>query len=315
MADQTLKDLPYDSIVLEISSGPAKGRTFSLKAGENIIGRAAEAEVQLEDNAVSRQHTAITVEGEDIKVQDMGSAQGTVLNGRLLMGADFLFDNDEIRVGPYTLRISIVRQESRSGILFALACLGVAVVVLMIAFMVPTGAAFTSSGNGAATDSERVEPSRDWRNWENLVLPSAKQLADEGLPTEDLTQEEIARQSENQFQLGSRLYQDRLGDLGNAYRALIHFKRAVALATMVTELEKRPAVANRSLERIVTLRDLIKDDCEKRVFAYQQKLKVGWFGECKRVLNEIMVISPWAGSRHNRWAAQKLEELDRMLNG
>lgn len=315
MADPSLANLPYDSITLEITEGPGKGRRCALQAGENVLGRSIDAQVQLEDHQVSREHACITVEGEDIKIQDMGSAQGTVLNGRLLMGADFLFDNDQIRIGPYTLRISVQRRESRAGLVIATLCLIVAMVFAAIALAFPQELAMAVGQSAAANEVERIDPVADWRNWENLVLPSAEILAEEGFATNGLEPEVVAQLAEHQFDLGSRLYQDRLGDLGNAYRALVHYKRALGLAEQIDNPEARPAISNRCLERIVELRSLILSDVEKRVFAYQQKLKVAWYGDARRVLFEIMSITPWAGSRHNRWAAQKLEELDRLLQG
>ena len=69
-------------------------REFALKSGENTVGR-ENADVLLSDNTVSRKHAKITVADGRVLVQDVGSANGTRVNGRHLAQGDVV----EIRDG------------------------------------------------------------------------------------------------------------------------------------------------------------------------------------------------------------------------
>ncbi len=60
----------------------ATGREFLLKAGENLIGRDPSADVLLNDGTVSRRHARILVESNTAYIEDLGSTNGTTLNGQ-----------------------------------------------------------------------------------------------------------------------------------------------------------------------------------------------------------------------------------------
>lgn len=59
----------------------ATGREFLLKAGENLIGRDPSSDVLLTDGTVSRRHALIIIEENRAYIQDLGSTNGTRLNG------------------------------------------------------------------------------------------------------------------------------------------------------------------------------------------------------------------------------------------
>lgn len=60
----------------------ASGREFLLKAGENLIGRDPSSDVLLSDGTVSRRHARIIIEGNIAYLEDLGSTNGTRLNGQ-----------------------------------------------------------------------------------------------------------------------------------------------------------------------------------------------------------------------------------------
>ena len=67
------------------------------------IGRRAGCDIVLPDNAVSRQHARIRREGDRYSIADLGSTNGTLLNGEPLIKEEPLQDRDEICVGTYKL--------------------------------------------------------------------------------------------------------------------------------------------------------------------------------------------------------------------
>jgi DNA-binding winged helix-turn-helix (wHTH) protein len=78
-------------------------RRIPLREGENVVGRAADAVVAIESPRVSRRHARITVSGVEAMLEDLGSKNGTFLDGQRIEAPTELRDGDEIEVGPVRL--------------------------------------------------------------------------------------------------------------------------------------------------------------------------------------------------------------------
>ena len=87
---------------IQVIQGPDKGRSFELLDQENIVGRVSET-VQLTDNTVSRRHSRLAPDSGAWLLEDMGSANGTYLNGVRLAKPQILHRGDQIRVGATLL--------------------------------------------------------------------------------------------------------------------------------------------------------------------------------------------------------------------
>lgn len=74
-------------------------RSYPLAHGVNVIGRTEDATVRIDRTEVSRCHARIVVEGTTATLEDLGSKNGTYLNGRRLDGAATLSNGDEIGIG------------------------------------------------------------------------------------------------------------------------------------------------------------------------------------------------------------------------
>jgi serine phosphatase RsbU (regulator of sigma subunit) len=85
--------------------GPNAGQRFALDAGGTLIGRQPDAAVYLESLAVSRQHARLESEGGTWFVEDVGSSNGTYLNGQRVTRRTPLGEHDELQIGPYVLRL------------------------------------------------------------------------------------------------------------------------------------------------------------------------------------------------------------------
>ncbi len=83
---------------IQVIQGPDKGRTFELHEGENVIGRLGDP-VELSETTVSRRHATITRQDGRWVLDDLGSANGTYLNGVRLRRSAPLNRGDQIRVG------------------------------------------------------------------------------------------------------------------------------------------------------------------------------------------------------------------------
>jgi pSer/pThr/pTyr-binding forkhead associated (FHA) protein len=71
-----------------------------LEAGrEVVIGRSAECELRVPSVAASRRHAAVARRGEDVLVRDLGSTNGTLVNGAAITGEHVLEPGDRVEVG------------------------------------------------------------------------------------------------------------------------------------------------------------------------------------------------------------------------
>lgn len=88
---------------LEVVSPTAAATRVALSDVPLVIGRARPARMLLADGAVSRAHCQVVVAGEDVVVTDLGSTNGTFVEGQRIEGATPLAEGGVLRVGPYGL--------------------------------------------------------------------------------------------------------------------------------------------------------------------------------------------------------------------
>ena len=75
------------------------GKTVLLPEGKHDVGRMPECWLVLDDDLVSRTHARIHVGPLDTEIEDLGSRNGTFLNGERIQGRRALKDGDKIRIG------------------------------------------------------------------------------------------------------------------------------------------------------------------------------------------------------------------------
>lgn len=85
--------------MLAVTAGPKAGTDFVLEADENVIGRATDATLSIPDTSVSRRHAVVKREGGGWVVADMGSGNGTIVNGEPISGDRPLASGDVITLG------------------------------------------------------------------------------------------------------------------------------------------------------------------------------------------------------------------------
>jgi pSer/pThr/pTyr-binding forkhead associated (FHA) protein len=90
---------------LVVASGPGRGRHFLLDEGEHEAGRNPAALIFLDDITVSRHHAAFRVAEERLSVHDLGSTNGTYVNGQRVESAE-LQPGDEVIVGRFHLVVT-----------------------------------------------------------------------------------------------------------------------------------------------------------------------------------------------------------------
>ncbi len=80
-------------------------RIHEVETGKAVIGRGDECAIWLPDPHVSREHCVLSWTGEHASILDLGSRNGTHIDGRQVRGEEPLNDAAEIRIGPYLLKV------------------------------------------------------------------------------------------------------------------------------------------------------------------------------------------------------------------
>lgn len=97
-----LGQLPEESAVLIVRSGPQAGQAFALADPLTRLGRHPDSEIMLDDITVSRRHADVERTAEGYVARDAGSLNGTYVNQERIDEAQ-LRQGDELQVGKFRL--------------------------------------------------------------------------------------------------------------------------------------------------------------------------------------------------------------------
>ncbi|MBI4859221.1 MAG: FHA domain-containing protein [Candidatus Riflebacteria bacterium] len=103
--------LPLDRYELLALSGPDGGKTFTIQRSPVQVGHGAENDICLTDETVSRVHLSIEDTPDGHRIKDLGSTNGTRVNGVPVVDA-LLLPGADIALGETTLRF----QPRRDGV-------------------------------------------------------------------------------------------------------------------------------------------------------------------------------------------------------
>ena len=82
---------------------------YDLAGDEMVLGRHPDCEIQLDSNMVSRRHAHVILESGKFFVEDLGSGNGTFVNGKQIAERTELKRGDRIKLGPVLLRFELDR--------------------------------------------------------------------------------------------------------------------------------------------------------------------------------------------------------------
>ena len=85
-------------------------REISLEEGDNLIGRDRDAVVWIDDESVSRRHARIAVGPAGVTLEDLGSKNGTYLDGKKIRRTVSLSNRDALKIGPATLVLRVMKR-------------------------------------------------------------------------------------------------------------------------------------------------------------------------------------------------------------
>lgn len=102
--------------------GQQSGRRVQLNSPRFIIGREVDCNLQLADEQISRHHAVLLTDAYAIRIRDLGSLNGTWINGEKIVSPTNLKHGDRIQVGASTLVLhvpgvaTVMESPTRAGV-------------------------------------------------------------------------------------------------------------------------------------------------------------------------------------------------------
>lgn len=90
---------------LIVETGKHKGKRMRIPDGESIVGRDEQVGIRIASEEVSRRHCVLISQPERLIVRDLGSSNGTFVNGRPITAETILHPGDHLVIGPMGFRL------------------------------------------------------------------------------------------------------------------------------------------------------------------------------------------------------------------
>jgi pSer/pThr/pTyr-binding forkhead associated (FHA) protein len=104
-------------VKLVLHQGRSKRREITLNGTDIVLGRRSDCGVRIAARAISRQHCRIRIRGEQVTVRDLGSANGTYVNGQLITDEYALMPGDRLQLGPVVFTVEYNASALRTAIM------------------------------------------------------------------------------------------------------------------------------------------------------------------------------------------------------
>lgn len=102
-------------IKFRILQGKPEGKNLVFPCGEYYFGRGMECQIRPNSDLISRQHCLLRVTSEGAFLRDLGSRNGTLINGVLVTRERRLEDGDKVQLGPMVFEVLIDAVFARVG--------------------------------------------------------------------------------------------------------------------------------------------------------------------------------------------------------
>jgi pSer/pThr/pTyr-binding forkhead associated (FHA) protein len=92
-------------VKLVVVGGKRPGQEIPVSGPEFVVGRAPECKLRPNSDMVSRRHCMISIEEGKATIRDLGSRNGTIVNGQKITGEHELRTGDKVKVGPLEFEV------------------------------------------------------------------------------------------------------------------------------------------------------------------------------------------------------------------
>ena len=105
MSESPVSESPTMAASLKVVGGKQEGQLLPLQKGKFLIGREEDCHLRPNSDLVSRHHCVFSVDDYSVRLRDLGSTNGTFVNGEQLRGATTLKAGDRVSVGKLEFEI------------------------------------------------------------------------------------------------------------------------------------------------------------------------------------------------------------------
>ena len=102
------------TVRMRVVRGRLCGKCVDFSDGEFVLGRGPECRIRVGSKRVSRQHCLLRIHGPKVRVRDLGSTNGTLVNGTLIVEECVLRQGDTLQLGPLVLELILQGQDPRT---------------------------------------------------------------------------------------------------------------------------------------------------------------------------------------------------------
>jgi pSer/pThr/pTyr-binding forkhead associated (FHA) protein len=96
--------------VLHVVKGRSATTTLKLADAVTSVGRHDDCQIRIKSSQVSRRHCELFEAGGKLAIRDLGSSNGTFVNGKKITGQQVLKSGDQLTIGTVTLQVSKLGQ-------------------------------------------------------------------------------------------------------------------------------------------------------------------------------------------------------------
>jgi len=94
-------------VKLKVVSGAHAGKEIPITVPRFLVGRGEGCQLRPQSDMVSRQHAELVIKDRKLVVSDLGSRNGTIVNGEKISGPRALAIGDLVRIGPLEFEVEI----------------------------------------------------------------------------------------------------------------------------------------------------------------------------------------------------------------
>jgi pSer/pThr/pTyr-binding forkhead associated (FHA) protein len=92
-------------VKLIVTGGSKQSRVIPLRSEETIVGRQRGCDLRIPSPLVSRRHCRLSFRDGCLILEDLASANGSLLNGVAVKGQEMVYPGDHLTIGPVTFRV------------------------------------------------------------------------------------------------------------------------------------------------------------------------------------------------------------------
>jgi pSer/pThr/pTyr-binding forkhead associated (FHA) protein len=99
--------------LIDLAGGEGQRREIAITKEDFLIGRGSDCDLRLRHSAISRHHCQLRFRADEVTLSDLGSANGTFVNGQRVRSQAAVHHGDEIAFGDFRFVLDL---EGASGI-------------------------------------------------------------------------------------------------------------------------------------------------------------------------------------------------------